>query len=246
MLALLRAHAAGAESPRLRIVARHALADGEEIVALAFAAGGRLVALDSSALSVYRVEAAGLRREARVALAPPLSAVRRSAGVLLGRADDTALWVLSNRTLGARLVEANAALLTRSSATAAPGALRFERGTSRLLGQDHRPLTAVSAGLEAVVGDDGELLVRGEPTGLHVGDAVAEFGANAFVVSAPVVNPADDALWLVERIAQRARVVQRLALRRRITALAARGEERVAVALQGEGAEIVLLDRVKP
>jgi len=181
------------------------------VTALALLEHDRLVLLSGDALVLYRWDAAGLVELVREPLPGPMSPVRSPAGLLLLVENESALWVLGNRSPGAVLYGLEGgALMKRLEAHAvpfpdAPQGLRYRSGTNLIEG----PLPGlgdgpfVAATLDGLaVSRDGVLQAASSSAGegpvepMRVGTALATIGELA-VVTSPMPPGEADRLMLV-------------------------------------------------
>src|SRR5688500_5052106 len=76
----------------------------EPILALAFAGERRVLALAAGSISLWRLDDGPPRRGARSTFPEPPSPVRHGGGLIVGKPDEGAAWLISSYIDGARLV----------------------------------------------------------------------------------------------------------------------------------------------
>lgn len=209
---VLAATAAPVPESSLAVVhATRAVSLVPDVTALALLDGERFVLLAGDALALYRWDDAGLAELAREPLPGPSLPVRSPSGLLLLVENESALWVLRNRSPGAVLYGLEGGVLVkRLEAQAvpfpdAPQGLRYRAGTNLIEG----PLPGlgdgpfVAATLDGLaVSPDGLLLAASSFAGadlvepMRVGSALATIGELA-VVTSPLPPGEEDRLMLV-------------------------------------------------
>lgn len=182
-----------------------------DVTALALLEGDRLALLSADALALYRWDDAGVAELVREPLPGRLLPVRNAAGLLLLVENESALWVLGNRSPGAVLYGLEGgALVKRLEAQAvpspdAPQGLRYRTGTNLIEGSlpglgDGPFVAATLDGL--AVSPDGVLRAASSSAGegpvepMRVGTALATVGDLA-VVTSPLPPGEADRLMLV-------------------------------------------------
>ena len=176
----------------------------EPVLALAPLGDQHLVALSPDHVVLYRLDAAGLVVQSRLALPGPAATVRAPAGILSAAPAERAFWALTNRAPRAALYAFEGdrlALREEAAALPWPGSeagLRFRPGTNliegRLSGVGQGPFLAVGAG--GAVAPDGRLLPHGS-SDLRVGTALAPLWPGAVAASSALPpGPVDSILIL--------------------------------------------------
>jgi hypothetical protein len=198
------------------------------VLALAALDDGRLAALTPESVLLYRLGSAPAL-EARVALPGPLETLRAPAGVLSGTGRE-GLWVLTNRTGHADLLEIDGHRLSWSAAAAVPPGfppgLAYRRGTNLLEAPGVGPLLSFLPGAASVGVDAQGFLLRyvheqSEILGLSVGPPLAWLPP--YVVASSALPPArEDRILLIDP--ESATIVEETGALGAVRALAVRGE----------------------
>src|SRR5687767_4551134 len=110
-----------AEPARLRLRTLSRVRVDEPVLALAFVGEGRLLSLAASSVSLWRLDDGPPRRSARSTFATPPVPVRHGGGLVVGKPDEGAAWLLSSYLEGARLARVDGPrIFLDQSADAAP------------------------------------------------------------------------------------------------------------------------------
>jgi hypothetical protein len=194
----------------------------------------RALALAADSVSLWRLERAAARLEARESWSEATSPVRHAGALIVSRPDEKAAWLLSSHAQGARLVRVEGARLLLSGAADAapwpdaPEGLRFQPGTNRIDGfataDGPQPLVALDPISRALVRDDGMLLVDSSETGVRVGSALASLWPRTLAASAPDPPSAQDAVVVLRKQSDRWEEALRIEVFGRVIALAGRGD----------------------
>lgn len=255
-LTLLCCVLSAAAPPRLRHrQLSRALVD-ERVLALAFVGEGRVLALAAGSVSLWRLEGGALRREARETWPVAVAPVRHGGGLIVGRPDERAAWLVSSYAEGARLVRVDGArLVLGDTADAAPwpGApegLRFRPGTNLIdglaTGDGAQLIVALDPVSRAVVREDGMLLVDAVPTGMRVGSAIASPWPRTLVASAPDPPAVEDALLVLRYVGSGWQEALKIRVPGVVSALAARGgsgaSDVVVALVSAAGPELLRLE----
>lgn len=258
-LSLLCCVLSAAPPPRLRYRELSRARVDEPLLALAFVGEGRVLALAAGSVSLWRLEGGGLRREARETWPVAVAPVRHGGGLIVGRPDERAAWLVSSYAEGARLVRIEGPrLLLGDTADAAPWpnadeGLRFRTGTNLVdglvTGDGAQPIVALDPVSRAVVREDGMLLVDSAPTGMRVGSAIASPWPRTLVASAPDPPSTEDALLVLRNDGSGWEEALRIRVPGVVSALAARGgsgASDVVVALASAGGRELLRLELRP
>jgi len=228
----------------------------EPVLALAFVGDGRILSLAADSLSLWRLEDDGARRVARATWPRGSAVVRHGGGLIVGRSDESAAWLLSSYAEGAQLVRVDGPRLVLGDVAAAapwpsaPEGLRFRPGTNLVdgVGSDAGAfaIVALDTASHAVVREDGMLILEAGETQLRVGSAIASLWPDALLASGAGPPGAADALSLLRRAGAAWERVWSVALPGDVTAVAARSGARAAdvvVALRSAaGPELMRLE----
>jgi hypothetical protein len=233
-------------SPHPSLVASHPpLRFDARVLALAALDDGRLAALTPDSVLIYRLGGTPAL-EARVALPGPLLTLRAPAGILVG-AGHEGLWVFTNRTGRADLLEIDGHRLLWSAAAALPpgfpAGLAYRPGTNLLEAPGVGPLLSFLPGPVPVAVDAQGLLLRypheqAEALGLSVGPAIASLPP--LVVASGALPPGrEDRVVLIDPVG--ASVVEETTTLGAVRALAVRGDT-IFAAIEESPSSFTLLE----
>ncbi len=233
---------------------------GPAILDVAFLGPDRLLVLSGDEVSAYRWVGDGLSLIGRRPLPGPLSAVRRSGGILVTSDGDDSFWALTSRGARATLVALEGTrLVERQQADAvpwpgAPLGLRYRPGTNLIEGAPSpfgsAPLLDIDP-IAGAVSAEGRLLCA-ECRDLRVGSGLAGLWPGFLAASSPAPPGAEDALLILEQVEAAGPVIRlRLPVEGAVRALAGKVDGRAGrliavIEPPGGDCYLLTLDLMRP